>query len=82
MMIAQLVFMIASFVNVIWARPLAILKRVQKRRPVLDLNLESICALSWMAIIAVMTHDGVRVYGTGRWNGALIALIVCAWVML
>jgi hypothetical protein len=74
--------MIASFVNVIWVRPISELKRVQKRHPVLDLALELKCALCWIAIIAVMIYDGAREYGHGHWNGALIALIVCAWVML
>jgi hypothetical protein len=48
----------------------------------LDLNLEAFCALGWIAIISVMTFDGIREYGSGHWNGALIALIVCSWVML
>ena len=74
--------MIASFVNVIWFRPVSAVKRVQNRHPVLDLMLELQCALCWVPIVAVMIYDGVRVYGHGKWNGALIALIVCAWVML
>lgn len=74
--------MIASVINVIWFRSISEVKRVQKRSPVLDFILELKCALCWIAVIAVMIYDGVNAYGYGKWNGALIALIVCAWVML
>ena len=74
--------MIASLINVTWFRPISEVKHVQQRSPVLDLILELKCALCWIALIAVMIYDGVNAYGHGKWNGALVALIVCAWVML
>jgi len=82
LLIITLLCMIASFINVIWCRPISDVKRVQIRRPVLDLMLELMCDLCWVTVVAVMMYDGVREYGHGKWNGALVALIVCAWVML
>jgi hypothetical protein len=74
--------MLASFINVIWVRPISEMKRVQKRYPILDIVLELKCAICWAAVVAVMIYDGLTVYGHGTWNGALIALIICALVML
>jgi hypothetical protein len=72
--------MIASFINVIYVRPISYLKRIQTRHPWIDLNLELKCALCWVAIVAIMIADGVRAYGTGKWNGGYIALIVCSFI--
>ncbi len=69
-------------INVFWVRPISEVKRVQQRCSVLDVVLELKCALCWAAVAAVMIHDGISVYGHGKWNGALIALIVCALVMM
>jgi hypothetical protein len=77
----QLVFQIASFINVVGIRQIALLKRQQRKRPILDIWLEAMCAIAWIAIIAFMVHDGVRQYGS-RFDGRLTALIVCAVVML
>lgn len=77
----QLLFQIASFINVVGVRQAALLKQQQRKRPILDIWLEAMCALAWIAIIAFMVHDGIRQYGS-NFNGRLIALIVCAVVML
>jgi len=77
----QLVFQIASFINVVGIRQIALLKRQQRKRPILDIWLEAMCAVAWITIVTFMVHDGVRQYGS-RFDGRLIALIVCAVIML
>jgi len=77
----QLLFQIASYINTVGIRQIGLLKREQRKRPILDTWLEAMCALAWIAIIVFMVHDGVRQYGS-HFDGRLTALIVCAVIML
>jgi hypothetical protein len=77
----QLLFQIASFINVVGVRQAGLLKQQQQKRPMLDIWLEAMCALAWIAITAFMVHDGIRQYGS-HFDGRLIGLVVCAVVML
>jgi len=81
-LVVTLLFEIASFVNVVIVRALAEKMRIQRKRPVIDFGLEGSCAICWVIIIAVMTHDGVLKYGSNGWNGELIGLLSCACLML
>jgi hypothetical protein len=77
-----LVFQIAAFANAVGVRPISSLKRIQRHRPVLDLSIEVLCASGWIAVIPFMIVDGIHQYGNSHWDGKLIALLVCAFVML
>ena|ERR1700761_5313006 len=78
----QLIFQIASFINVVAVRPISSLKRTQRKRPILDIWLETQSASCWVGVIAIMILDGVHQYGHNGWDGRLIALLACAGVML
>jgi hypothetical protein len=80
--ILQLLFEIMSLINVTVVRQLALVKRIQKKRPVLDTWIEAMCALCWVIVIAMMVFDGIHQYPSGHWDGRLIGLLACAGIML